>query len=143
MGWLFKAGLSRKDLIEERTKDWERTQPDGTVIKTTCLAQCYRGASFCGVLWSVWERTFSRDGQEVQSKERWIVCDLLRYQGEAWGYKDIEECMGPYYYSCPLKYLDLVPLDIYGGNVEWREQVREHHARKAEKRRARKAARHR
>ena len=25
MGWLFKAGISRKDLIAENTKGWERT----------------------------------------------------------------------------------------------------------------------
>ena len=32
--------------------------------------------------------------------------------------------MHPYYYSCPLKYLDLVPIDTYGGNAEWRDGVR-------------------
>ena len=43
MGWLFKSGCSRRDLIAERTEDWERTTPEGVVVKTTCLAHCYRG----------------------------------------------------------------------------------------------------
>ena len=33
---------------------------------------------------------------------------------------------GPYYYSCPLKYLSMVPEQ----NAEWRRIVREHHARR-------------
>ena len=36
----------------------------------------------------------------------------------------MEESMHPYYYSCPLSYLELVPIDQYGGNAEWREGVR-------------------
>ena len=27
MGWLFKSGCSRRDLIAERTEDWQRTTP--------------------------------------------------------------------------------------------------------------------
>lgn len=142
MGWLFKAGYSRKDLIADRTKDWGRTNPDGTVIQTTCLASCYRGGVFSGVLWTVWERTFTKEGQQVEPTQRWIGCDLLRSQKDyGWGYKDMEESMHPYFYSCPLSYLDLVPLEQYGGNTEWRELVRSYHARQAEKRRARRQAR--
>jgi hypothetical protein len=141
MGWLFKCGYTRRDMIEERIKDWERTAPDGMVVKTVCLAHCYRGGAFSGVLWTVWERTFTRDGQQVQPKQRWIGCDLLQYQRDyGWGYKDMEESMHPYRYSCPLKYLDLVSLDQFGGNAEWRDGVRSYHARQAEKRQARRAA---
>tara|TARA_R110002111_G_scaffold18931_1_gene46183 strand:+ start:33673 stop:34107 length:435 start_codon:yes stop_codon:yes gene_type:complete len=142
MGWLFKCGSTRKGLIEERTKGWERTNPDGLVITSTCLAHCYRGGSFSGVLWSVWERTFTKDGTESSPNQRWIQCDLMRHQnGDGWGYKDIEESMGPYYFSCPKIYLEMVPIEQYGGNEEWREQVLLHHQRAAEKRRQRSAAR--
>ena len=141
MGWLFRNGSTRRGLIAERIEGWERTNPDGLVITSTCLAHCYRGGSFSGVLWSVWERTFTKDGEEAESTQRWIQCDLLRYQQDAWGYKDMEESMGPYYFSCPKKYLDMVPLDQFGGNAEWREQVIGHHRRSVEKRRQRRAAR--
>jgi hypothetical protein len=144
MGWLFKSGNTRRDIIEENTKGWERTNEDGTRIKSVCLAHCYRGGVFSGVLWSVWERTFVKDDQQVEPTQRWIVCDLLRYQKDyGWGYKDMEESMHPYFYSCPLKYLDLVPIEQFGGHAEWRELVRSYHARITEKRRARKAARSR
>jgi hypothetical protein len=137
MGWLFKNGYSRKELIEDRTKDWERTT-DGMAVRTTRLAHCYRGGAFAGVLWTVWERTFTRDGVETQPTELWIGCDLLRYQKDfGWGYKDMEESCHPYYYSCPLKYLNLVPIEQFGGHEEWRANVRQYHARQQAKRKLR------
>ena len=112
MGWLFKAGSTRRDLIEERTKDWTRDGAEGITVTTTCLAHCYRGNVYSGVLWAVWERKFVKDGQEAKPTERWITCDLLRHQRDCgWGYKDMDESMYPYYFSCPLKYLDLVPIE--------------------------------
>jgi hypothetical protein len=139
MGWLFKHGCSRKDMIEERAKSWETTSGD-MLVKSVCLAHCYRGGVYSGILWSVWERTFAKDGQTVKPVERWITCDLLRYRKDfGWGYKDMEESMHPYYYSCPLSYLELVPLDQYGGYPEWREGVRRYHALQAEKRHKRSA----
>lgn len=141
MGWLFKAGQSRQDLIAERTQGWERTNNDGTSIKLSCLAHCYRGGIFSGVLWSVWERTFTTNDQQVELPQRWIICDLLRCVSGEWGYKDIDESMHPFFYSCPLGYLDIVPIEEFGGNAEWRSLVRKHHARIAEKRRSRRSIR--
>lgn len=134
MGWYFTYGSTRRGLIDERTEGWERTNDDGLVITSTCLAHCYRGGVFSGVLWSVWERTFTRDGKETDPVQRWIQCDLLRHQRDyGWGYKDMEESMHPYYYSCPQKYLDLVPLEQFGGNAEWRAQVIESHSKRKAK----------
>lgn len=134
MGWLFTHGSTRQGLIRERTGNWDRTTEDGMLVTTNCLAHCFRGGRFSGVLWAVWERTFTKDNQEVQPTERWITCDLLRYRmSDDWGYKDMDESMGPYYYSCPLGYLEMVPIDPYGGNEKWREVVKAHHARRAEK----------
>jgi len=138
MGWLFRYGVTRKQLIEERTRSWERTRDDGLMIATNCLASCYRGGAFAGVLWAVWERSFIKDGEQTESPQRWITCDLLRHERDAgWGYKDLDEGCGPFAVSCPLAYLDLVPLDRYGGNVGWREWVRAYHSRQQEKRRQR------
>ncbi len=133
MGWLFTRGSTRKDLIERRTRSWVAPGPQDTTVTTTCLAHCYRGGAFSGVLWAVWERTYTRNGEVVNSPERWITCDLLKYQrGFGWGYKDVEESMHPFYYSCPLRYLDLVPIETYGGCGEWREGVRRYHQRQRE-----------
>lgn len=127
MGWLFKNGCSRKELIRERAESWE-TETSDMFVKSTCLAHCYRGGVFSGVLWAVWERTFMKDGQAVKPAERWITCDLLKYQRDyGWGYKDMEESMFPYYFSCPLGYLEMVSLEQYGGHPEWREAVKQYH----------------
>jgi hypothetical protein len=141
MGWLFPHGASRRSLIEERTKAWER-QVGEMLVRTECLKHCFRGGRFRGVLWTVWRRTYVVGQNEVRPEERWIGCDLLQYsrEDEGYGYKDMEESMHPYYYSCPLSYLDLVPIDKYGGNQEWREQVIEHHRRQAEKRKSKASA---
>ena len=135
MGWLFTAGSTRKTLIQERIQNWTTEGAEGMTVVSTCLAHCYRGGAFSGVLWAVWGRTFTKDGEQVKPVERWITCDLLRYQDGCWGYKDLDESMHPYYYSCPAKYLEMVPVDQFGGNVEWREGVRAYHARQKEKRR--------
>lgn len=137
MGWLFQQDITRKELIANRTSGWEY-QNGETKVTTTCLAHCYRGGAFAGVLWSVFERTFTRDGEEVEPKQRWIACDLLKYYRDSgWGYKDCDESMHPYYYSCPLSYLNMVPIDQYGGEPEWRAQVIKHHELQREKRRSR------
>ena len=136
MGWLFKSGSTRQQLIAERTKNWVREGAEGVIVDSTCLAHCYRGNVYSGVLWAVWERKFIKEGAEVQPNERWITCDLLRYQKDyGWGYKDMDESMHPYFYSCPNGYLNLVPIETYGGNAEWREGVKAYHARRRQAKR--------
>ena len=137
MGWLFTRGLTRKDLIADRSKDWERDTGE-MQVKTSASPIVTGAVRFPVSLWAVWERTFTKDGQTAQPTERWITCDLLRHQKDyGWGYKDMDESMHPYYYSCPLGYLEMVPIDQYGGNAEWRECVRRYHAQQAEKRQQR------
>lgn len=138
MGWLFTYGQTLKELIARRIEGWDRTGDDGVLTRSTCLRHCYRGGSFSGVLWTVWERIFTKNGVEARPVQRWIGCDLLQYQtGYGWGYKDMEEAMGPYQCSCPLGYLALVPVAC----ESWREGVRAYHERIKAKREARKAAR--
>jgi len=125
-------------MISRRTKNWSRTTDDGMQVDSVCLAHCYRGGSFSGVLWSVWERTFKRGDAEAQPTERWISCDLLRYERDfGWGYKDMEESMHPHYFSCPMKYLNLVPIEQYGGRADWREAVHRYHTHQQAKRKLR------
>ena len=112
MGWLFYAH-SKKDLIKDRVKGWTTT----TGNKLECLAHSLRG----NVLWTVF-RVIDPAGVEI---DRWIGCDLLGTCTDgAWGYKDMDESMHPYYYSCLLSYLDMVPKVT---SEAWRANVREHH----------------
>lgn len=47
-----------------------------------------------------------------------------------WGYKDMDESMEPYAYTCPLKFLDASTCDSPSA-VAWRAACREAHAKKA------------
>ena len=120
MGWLFTHDSHRSTLVTELTSDRNWTRDDGSKWTAKVVKHCYRGNNFSGVLWVVW--SVSIDGQE---KDRFIECNLLRFDKKCngWGYKDMDESMGPYYYSCPLGYLELVP-EL---NPEWREGVRTYH----------------
>lgn len=139
MGWYYCNGGTRKGLIKELTESREHKRNDGIIVKTTCIAHCYRGNVHSGVLWSVFERRFFVGEEEVLRLQRWIGCDLMHCRGGDWGHKPMEEEMHPYFYSVPLGYLNMVPIETYGGNAEWRECVIAHHARIREKRRAKKA----
>jgi hypothetical protein len=81
-------------------------------------------------LWAVLELKTPREGLA----NRFIFLALLacdRSDG-VWGYKDMEESMGPCEVDCPLKYLDMVP-DPGGYATEWREKVRAFHSGKRTK----------
>ena len=144
MGWLFTSNTSRKDLIEARTRSWENLsvpkewfERQGVKLddsfnrvnyrlESTCLKYCYRGSAWKGTLWKVWDhKAIEKATGEVIASELWIGCDLCEYSksDNGWGYKDMDESMGPSYYNCPLSYLDLTPAI----NHEWRESVRLYH----------------
>ena len=116
MGWLFTQGASRADIIKERIAPWDNKDKHGETI-----AHAVRG----NVLWTVNVVT-----DEVTAKEScYIGCDLLqKYDGD-WGYKDMTESCHPYYYTCPLKFLDLAPV----ANQAWRDKVNEYHAKRQRK----------
>jgi len=61
-----------------------------------------------------------------------IGLDLMASGGrnEGWGYKSMGEECGPYYYDCPLSFLDAASATENAIANEWRLKVRAHHARK-------------
>lgn len=107
MGW-YGDDCTRADKIKMLTQSSRES--------CKCVKHCYRGNSFRGVLWSVWE----------DSNGRFINCDVLEYRHGQWMHKPICEEMHPYYYSCPLGYLQLAPATC----KEWREQVVKYHAKR-------------
>ncbi len=95
-----------------------------------CWRHCYRGNAYTGVVWSVWEQ----DPGSLACRPRWIRCDVVRYTGEGWEYKPLREADGPCYYSCPLRYLRMVPDDQEGVNPEWRAKVQAYHEERRRRR---------
>ena len=101
MGWDFTPGASRADIIHEIVSD----------------PRCVASKRVNNVLWSLW----------LDTRSHWIGCSLLENGGrDGWGKKDMEECMGPFQYDCPLEYLEMAPVT----NEAWRVKVRAHWAGK-------------
>ena len=125
MGWLFFAN-TRGKLIEELTKASESEFARRETVKYTL-----RG----NVLWSIVRvtpkaNTTSGNEQGRGETTTYIACDLLQKNDGQWGYKGLNESMYPYYYTCPLSYLEMVPPVC----PEWRANVRNYHQnRKAKK----------
>jgi hypothetical protein len=93
-----------------------------------------RGAIVYAIMW--------RDTPEHPRTYFGMVFLTERKKGE-FAYKDISEDCGPYYYGAPLNMIDkldkLAPATGYAAN--WRESVRNHHARNKEKAKAKREAR--
>jgi hypothetical protein len=119
MGWSFTYNATKKDIIENRIKTEENEH-----AKWITHAHCLKG----NVLWFVRE-IFYKQGEKAGTSEKYIACSILgKDKGYGWGSKDLEESCGPAYYTCPLKYLDMVTLDPTSTYAPaWREKVREYH----------------
>ncbi len=125
MGWTYSTKwVQRKDIIADLTKYWRNRQD----AEGTCLKHCYRGNNWSGVLWTVWEIK-----KPCGETYRYIGCNKLEYskhEPPSWGVKDLDESMGPFYHSCPLSYLDMVP-EVK--NQSWRDYVKAWHAERKPK----------
>lgn len=124
MGWYFTYSHTKRYIIvDDICRSWSRTGLGGALMTSRVVARCYRGNPGNGVLWSVRELYNEKTGE---ISDRIIICDLLSYNRKmgCWGHKPMDESMGPYYYSCPQKYLDMTPRNINPCfNELWREVV--------------------
>jgi hypothetical protein len=66
--------------------------------------------------------------EKVQEDPIILLYLIDKYEG-CWGYKSIAEVEHPFYFSCPLKFLEKAPVK----NQAWRDGVREFHNEKNEK----------
>ncbi len=120
MGWFFED-LSLQQLIARLTKDREYTGPDGNDYKDICLAHAYvADTETFGVLWCVRDR---RNSQSLGIIERRIVCNLIESRNGMLGCKSLCETDYPSYFSVPVSFFAIVPIEVYGGDAEWREAV--------------------
>lgn len=129
MGWDFRRGATKQDIVNDRTRTRSYGGRRQETLKHTVVGK---------VLWAVQRLSYlDVEGQVAEKEdgtpeqETFIACYLLENQvGFGWGYKDLCEDMNPYYFDCPISYLDMAPERC----AEWRATVREQHAAKAAKR---------
>lgn len=114
MGWLFCAE-SKKNLVEHLIAN---------ISKDRYIRHSVRGNNLWVLMWT------------VDKAEKFIL--LLRMQGTKgnslpaycrWGYKDMDETMGPYYYDCPISMIHESTCSDPRA-VEWRKSVLDHHENK-------------
>lgn len=68
---------------------------------------------------------------EGKDGKKFIVLALVERRAKHnWAYKDMDETSGPYYWTCPIGYLTLVPDPKQGSSTRWREGVIAYHERK-------------
>lgn len=116
MGWDFTKDASKADIVKECLS--------GGAKPTEYFPIAQKIVGNC--LWVVFEHN-SQD-----RNARFIALYLLEKQrGFGWGYKPMEESMGPYEVSCPLQFLEITPLPVSPYAASWREKVREYHGKKA------------
>lgn len=116
MGWEHTKGASKADIIKRCLL--------GSAKPTEYSPIAHKTVGNC--LWVVFEH------DSVDRNARFIALYLLaKEQGFGWGYKAMEESMGPYEVSCPLQFLEITPLPDSPYAQEWREKVREYHAKKS------------
>lgn len=130
MGWTFPHGATRRQVIDELTpaeRKYGESMGNG-VFRT--LRHCCRG----NVLYALHE-TVKGDG----ASNKWIGVYLLQRDNRdgTWGYKDMDETMHPYYYGCPVSYLDAADEPMNESAAGWRAEVR----RQAAERKAQNAKR--
>jgi hypothetical protein len=118
MGWLISYDKTKKQTIAERT---ETQFGECGTRRWSYPKHCIRG----NCLWKIAVYSEKQNGEWVEV-DRLIALDLLRKdEGMGWGYKDIDETMGPVETSCPISYLDMVPCPDSEYARKWRERVRE------------------
>lgn len=75
-------------------------------------------------LWAVMRIPESSTGSSLAGK-RLIVLFLLTERGD--GYKPMDETEGPYTYTVPAEWLELVPDPCLGHSTKWRARARAYH----------------
>ena len=119
MGWTFGNFWRTKQDVVEHCIDW------GTRFAT--LNHSVRGNR-------LWVLLQYNEGE--RKGDVFVALYLLSNSGGEWGYKDLDDTVGPYYYDCPLSYLTKT---IESGRAlsestkSWHENVRKYHAEQRSK----------
>lgn len=126
MGYTYPLIFKRDRLIQELIQTRVlRTEADYKVVRTT-TRHTLRGS----VLYSIKVDMKIMNTGEMEVLVKFIEIDVIRYnKKDGFGYKDMDESVNPYYYSCPLSYLTDVP-EV--SCQAWRDGVKEYHSRKKE-----------
>lgn len=111
--WRTIEDVQKSVLLLDRLIDSARTREDGKIV-----------------IWALY--------REPNSENSIILCHLVeKWDGQLW-VKTIDECMGPMYYSCPLRLIKKAGTPHNTIATEWRQNVIKYQTEKKAKSNARK-----
>lgn len=114
----------------DRKLTWESKDKDGNILTTyRVLKSAMVGSVYYAAV------AIDKPGKETKvSAAVYLTCGRVKHDGCIWGYKDMDETMGPCESKCPASILALLtPTDSQWAN-EWRERCRKNIAEAAERR---------
>jgi len=121
MGWLFLHECRTKaDVRDHLLKDLSRSDERA---ERRVLKHCTVGNH----LWLAFECVPT---DPANKPIRVVILALLAKDQGRWGYKDMDETMGPYYFDCPKSVIKAAGPTDNEHALKWRAQVDEHHKRK-------------
>ena len=122
MGWSFNL---ERGGFKETLRDLSAAEEhvfNGVKITRVCLAKCFRGnIRHKGNFWTLWERAVFCGDDKIESN-KYIVLFLMRCHGGCWGWKDVDETMGPCEINCPESYIRRASPPVNEWARSWREQ---------------------
>ena len=109
MGWMWTYAYGEKNKQKLMTEELEK-YGDIKVLKSSMKGSEYYAACVS-----------ARKPEEVWA----IVCLVKLDKNGDWGYKDMDETMGPCYYNCPKAIIDLLTETTNEWALEWRRKCLE------------------
>jgi len=110
MGYYFTTGATRASIIAEIVREWGEK----------CIAHKAIGNN----LWCLIEGKHPDTG----APWKYVTLALLEADKGGWGYKPLDESMGPYEVNAPLEYLRAVaPFEPLGFAAKWRLRAFAYH----------------
>jgi len=115
MGTFFPKGATKDNVISEIRFDLRKSLIESTVVGN--------------ILWGLVELL----SDNPNAGKKLIICYKLVNSKGGWGYKPMDETMGPNFYDCPMTFLSNAsePLNEY--SKKWRAEVRKHYIEKCDK----------
>ena len=130
MGWLFTKNATKKDIVNkliepterQQETDWSNEKQQIIKLDNDISIKTIAHKLVGKILYQVVEIT--RYYHNDTKSTKFILISIIEKQRNyGYGYKSMSEASEPYYYDCPLKFLELAQTT----NQQWRDKVIKKH----------------
>lgn len=121
MGWLWMDKPANVKAYLDKTCTWETETAVNRVLRSALVSMSEYYAAV--------ETTEKSTGE----RKVWAAAFMVKFAKGEFGYKDMDESVGPYTNRCPEKILDLLTPTEYPHAMVWRHKCREYWAAKRDR----------